>query len=251
MSGAIALAGMATVKGGAGLVTVAVPDSCLETVASFFPCYMTVPLPEDGQGRISRQAEARLSSLCGEATCVALGPGLGRSSDLDQLVRALFQDLSRPLIVDADGLNALAPHIPLAVGGPRILTPHPGEFRRLIGEDVHDREACEARCVALARKLNATIILKGHRSLVTDGPNSVHNETGNPGMATGGSGDVLTGLIASLLAQSLQPFDAARLAAHLHGVAGDLAAECIGCIGMTALDIVEQLPRALLRHTRG
>ena len=153
MAGAIALTGMSTLRSGAGLVTVAVPDVCLETVAACDPCYMTVPLPCDGQGRLAADAEKPLRDLAGKATACACGPGLGRSDDLDHLVQGLYAELEGPLVVDADALNALAhdAHGLRSPGGPRVLTPHPGEFDRLSGmalsntEDAHrigDRAGC-------------------------------------------------------------------------------------------------------------
>jgi len=249
MSGAVALAGMAALKSGAGLVTLAVPDSCLETVASFCPCYMTIPLPEDEGGRISQQAEQRLLDLSGNFDCLAYGPGLGQSNDLQALTQSLYRQIEKPLVVDADGLNALAASLPASGGGPRILTPHPGEFQRLRGEERPARSELEESCITLAGQLGAVMVLKGNRSLVTDGTLAQHNTTGNPGMATAGSGDVLTGVIVGLLGQSLSPLDAARLGTHVHGAAGDFAAEKLGMAGMTATDIIDCLPMALQATT--
>ena len=128
-------------------------------------------------------------------------------------------------------------------GGPRVLTPHPGEFARLVGKKL-DGEARQQAAVELAAKCGVVILLKGHRTLITDGKRQAINTTGNPGMATGGSGDVLTGLITALLCQHLEPFDAARLGAHLHGLAGDLAAKEKGEVSLIARDLVEFLPEA-------
>jgi ADP-dependent NAD(P)H-hydrate dehydratase len=237
---------MAALRGGAGLVRVAVPDHCLETVAAYEPSYTTIPLPCDEAGRIAAAALPVLREEVRKATAVALGPGLGRSADLNHLVGVLFVETERPMVVDADALNALAtlPYDFLSVHtGPRILTPHPGEFARLIAEKLEGDARSEA-AVKLAANAEAVVLLKGHHTLITDGVRWATNTTGNPGMATGGSGDVLTGLITALLCQHLAPFDAARLAAHLHGLAGDLAAKERGEVSLIARDLIELLPQA-------
>jgi NAD(P)H-hydrate epimerase len=246
MTGAVALAGMAALRGGAGLVRVAVPDLCLEMVAAHEPSYMTAPLPCDIDGRISGAAHARIVELAHAATVVAIGPGLGRSPDLDRLVQQLYQEIARPMVCDADALNALATNRDTLSrhAGPRIFTPHPGEFARLVGENY----PAEERAVAaqeLAARCSVVVVLKGHRSFVTDGRRHWHNSTGNPGMATGGSGDSLTGLITALACQHLEPYEAARLGVYLHGLAGDLAAKELGEPSLIASDIVRFLPAAM------
>lgn len=248
MSGAIALAGMATVRSGAGLTTLAVPDRCLETVAGFDPCVMTVPLACDEEGRLTHAAAARVLELAESATCVAIGPGLGRSASLVELVAILQTAVRCPMVIDADALHALAASRDalLAPAGPRILTPHPGEFRRLVaGAGLADDDPRQ-QAVKLARQSQMTIVLKGHQTLVTDGATTALNTTGNPGMATGGSGDVLTGVICALVCQQLAPLAAARLGVHLHGLAGDLARDQVGEVSLTARDLIDHLPAALL-----
>jgi NAD(P)H-hydrate epimerase len=246
MTGAVALAGMAALRGGAGLVRLAVADRCLETIAAYEPSYMTVALPDDIDGRISGAAHTRIVELAHAATVVALGPGLGRSPDLDRLVGLLYQGLSLPMVCDADALNALSTNSELLShhAGPRVLTPHPGEFARLVGHKYPGEER-EAAALELASRCHVVVVLKGHRTFVTDGRRHWHNCTGNPGMATGGSGDSLTGLITALACQGLELYDAARLGVYLHGLAGDLAAKELGEIGMIARDIVDYLPKAL------
>lgn len=248
MAGAVALAGMAALRGGAGLVRLAVPETVLDQVAGFEPSYMTVPLPADSAGRLADEAFDRIAKLADAATVVACGPGLGRSAPLDRLVVRLYQEIERPMVFDADALNALAasPQTLALHKGPRILTPHPGEFARLVGAKLEDEARSEA-AVALASRCGIVLVLKEHRTLVTDGRRLAINATGNPGMATGGSGDVLTGLIAALACQHLEPFDAARLAVHLHGLAGDLAAEKLGQVSLIASDLVRYLPDAFLK----
>jgi NAD(P)H-hydrate epimerase len=246
MSGAIALAGMATLRGGAGLVTLAVPDRCLETVAGFDACFMTVPLPSDPAGLLAAAAEGVLQELIERFTVVACGPGLGRSRPITALVRTLYTGVRLPMVLDADALNALAAHDDglSGAGGPRIITPHPGEFQRLAGVAADDRTGQEARAVELAGQQRIVLVLKGHHTLVTDGRRSAHNTTGNPGMASGGTGDVLTGILTALLCQGLGPWDAARLGVYLHGLAGDIAARELTQQALTAGDVVRFLPQA-------
>jgi NAD(P)H-hydrate epimerase len=253
MSGAVALAGMSALRGGAGLVRVAVPEVCLETVAAFESCYTTIPLPCDSEGRIASAALPIIRKESQKADVLALGPGLGRSSELEKLVGVLFAEIEKPMVVDADALNALAAQSGERTldqhSGPRVLTPHPGEFARLIARKL-DRDERQQAAVSLAAKSGCVILLKGHRTLITDGQRRALNDTGNPGMATGGAGDVLTGLVAALLCQHLTSYDAARLAAHLHGLAGDLAAQVRGEASLVARDLIEFLPLAFLREMR-
>ncbi len=245
MSGAIALAGMAATRSGAGLVTLAVPDPCLETVACFDPCYMTVPIAADGNGRLALSAKTTLLELTVNFTSVGLGPGLSRSPGLTQLVSEIYKRVTCPMVVDADALNALSER-PAGLanpGGPRILTPHPGEFRRLIGANL-PLDECQGRAKQLAAEFGIIVVLKGHQTLVTDGQDSFQNDTGNPGMATGGSGDVLTGIVTGLLGQGFAPLDAARLGVYVHGLAGDLACDDLGELSLIASDIIEYLPES-------
>ena len=251
MTGAIALSGMAALRGGAGLVTLATPESVLDVVASFDPCYMTVPLPEydDRPGQICAPARTKIQSLADQATCVAYGPGIGRSEGLDLLVAWLYEHLPQPLVIDADGLNGLAnrPEGLRKPGGLRLIPTHPGEFRRLVGAEDFERKAAEEKSKQLAHEHGIVIVLKGHHTFVTDGKQSYHNSTGNPGLATGGTGDVLTGIITALVCQGLAPFAAAQLGVYLHGLAGDLAAEELGQAGMIASDLIQFLPDAIAK----
>ena len=247
MTGAVTLAGVAALRGGAGLVRLAVPDVCLPIVAGHEPSYMTVALPGDAAGRICAAAYDEIVALAEPATVVACGPGLGRSSELEQLVQRLYRQLAKPMVIDADGLNALAADRDVLArpGGPRVLTPHPGEFARLIGQKLEASQR-QAAAVELAARCGIVVVLKGHRTLITDGHRQAINNTGNPGMATGGTGDVLTGLITALWCQGLQPFDAARLGVYLHGLAGDLAAEELGQVSLIASDLIRFLPKAFM-----
>jgi ADP-dependent NAD(P)H-hydrate dehydratase len=248
MAGAIGLAGMSCLRSGAGLVKLAVPECILDTVAGFEPSYMTLPLPCDSSGYLFAAAYDQLAPLLEESTCVAVGPGLAKSAELSQLVRKLYTSLRQPLVIDADALNALASLDGglTQAAGPRILTPHPGEFSRLAkypkGAKVSRVEQI-AHAKELARDHQLVIVLKGHHSVITDGSREAINTTGNPGMATGGTGDVLTGIITALVCQGLAPFDAAVLGAHVHGLAGDLAAKELGQVSLIASDLLTYLPK--------
>lgn len=248
MAGAAAMSGMAALRGGAGLVRIAVPLVCQDVVAAFEPSYMTIGLPGDDAGRISLAARDLIAEQIEKATAIACGPGLGRSEGLDELVEWLYCEAKSPAVFDADALNALStrPEVLKRPGGSRILTPHPGEFQRLIAATTRvARDELERQAMRLAGEAGIVIVLKGHRTLITDGERHAHNSTGNPGMATGGTGDILTGLTTALLCQRMATFDAARLAAHLHGLAGDLAADEHGQTSMIASDLLRCLPAAV------
>jgi ADP-dependent NAD(P)H-hydrate dehydratase len=248
MSGAAILCATAALRGGAGLVRVAVAEGILPIVAAGNPCYMTAPFPHDGQGRLAAAGEAGLVALAGQSDVVAAGPGLGRSPDVTALVGALVERTPGPLVLDADGLNALAGHAEVLRKrpAPTVLTPHPAEFVRLAGGDVPTVQAHRQEVASrFAAEHGVVVVLKGHNTVVTDGRQVYVNTTGNPGMATGGTGDVLTGLVAALLGQHLAPFAAAVLGVYLHGRAGDLARDAVGEVSLIATDLLHYLPAAL------
>jgi NAD(P)H-hydrate epimerase len=248
MTGAAVLCASAALRGGAGLVTLAVPEEIWPQVAVANPCYLTASLPQDQDGRLSDLAEIPLQDLFQSNTVVALGPGLGRSSAISTLVSAVLTKGNKPLVLDADGLNALGSQTGPLRGrsAPLILTPHPGEFARLLGGDVATVQADrQGLAVQFAADHGLVMVLKGHGSIVTDGRRVYHNRTGNPGMATGGTGDVLTGLLAALLGQGLEPFAAAQLGVFLHGLAGDLARDELGEVSLIASDLLQYLPQAI------
>ena len=246
MSGAACLAGLGALRGGAGLVTLAVPCGIVQTVGSVEPSYLTHPLPEDADGRIDgRLARELIIEKLHSIDAAAIGPGLGQSDALRELVIDLYRTMDLPMVFDADALNLLAPLEsvpPRTVSATRILTPHPGEYSRLSGLSIEevsvDREESAAE---FARKHQVVLLLKGQGTVVTDGHSRGVNQTGNCGMATGGTGDVLTGLTAALLGQDYPGWDAARLGAHLHGLAGGLGAGQPSQPGLIASD----LPRFL------
>ena len=245
MAGAPALSSMAALRSGAGLVEAIVPEQVVAIAASFDPCVMVRGLADRADGTFASDALEEIESRVSHADAVAVGPGLGRSDAVVQ-------------IVDADALWALASIDRGTLArhaGPRMLTPHAGEMLRLLGVGrssalAGDRAVLEREAATLAEAIDAVIVLKGPATLIVDRAQRAHNDTGNPGMATAGTGDVLTGVTAALVAQRLSPFDAARLAAWVHGRAGDLAAESLGEISMTARDLLDRLHVAF-REVRG
>lgn len=253
MSGAAVLCASAALRGGAGLVYLAVPAGCLPLVAGANPCYLTIPLPEDPEGKLGEVLAPVQSALRGKDV-LALGPGLGQSPALTALVAELYRSSATPLVLDADGLNALTGcpgGMPRSHAGPRILTPHPGEFARLLGLEIVQVQASRQElALQFAATHELVLVLKGRRSIVTDGRRMYINPTGNPGMATGGTGDVLTGLIAALVGQGLEPFAAAQLGVYWHGLAGDLARAAVGEVSLIAVDLLEYLPQAILAGDR-
>jgi hydroxyethylthiazole kinase-like uncharacterized protein yjeF len=254
MSGAAVLTGEAALRSGAGLVTVASPDQTQRAVELKTTCLVTRPLPETASGALARAALDALPALLEGKRALAVGPGLSRDPETVEVVRGLVAWLGRgggpPLVLDADGLNAFEGEADLlrAVAGRAVLTPHPGEFARLAGAySPADRRGSLEAFVA---RTGVTTLLKGAGTLVGrarpgGGVELWENSTGNPGMATAGSGDVLTGVVAALLAAGLEPWDAARLGAWLHGRAGDLAARDWGWAALTATDLLPALGRAI------
>lgn len=249
MAGAPALAGMAALRSGAGLVELLVPETVAAVTASYEPCMMTYGLPADPSGTLSSNAEGLLLDRLAKATTVAVGPGLGRSEATISIVNNLWHDLPQPTIFDADALWALAQLDSKKLShhaGIRILTPHAGEMLQLLGHSstkTYERNWLKQKARDTAAFTRSLIVLKGHSTLITDGAIQKHNENGNPGMATGGTGDVLTGIIGALLGQGLSPFEASRLGVWVHGRSGDFASQYLGEISITARDLVFYLPQ--------
>lgn len=254
-TGAAALAGDAAVRSGCGLVTVAVPASLHSILEVKLTEAMTVPLA-DQDGLLTAAAGSAIATLAQATTALAVGPGLGQSDGLRQLLRRLPGTVKGPLIIDADGLNLLQGQLDCLAarpGDPVILTPHPGEMARLTGLPVADIEA-DRFCIArdFARTHGVILLLKGACTLIAAPDGRVNiNSSGNSGLASGGSGDVLTGLIGGLLAQGMTPFAAASLAAWLHGRAAEQIAGQRGAAGMTASDLIRQLPVARRELEKG
>ncbi len=246
MTGAAILSGSAALRGGAGLAQVACPADVQDVVAVGNPCYLTAGLPVAADGSYRDAALTAAIPLAEAADVLAIGPGLGSSPDVTAFVRDLLLAVpDKPAVVDADGLWAFITDPPQRKAV-TVLTPHPGEFARLVGKTVPEVQADRAGMAkALATRLGAVVLLKGTATVVTDGARVHLNPTGNPGMATGGTGDVLTGLIAAFLGLGLSGFDAAVLGAWVHGRAGDLAAEELGQTALTAADVLDHLPAAV------
>lgn len=242
-TGAAALSAMGALRSGAGLVYLCVPESiyAIEAVKLLEPVVHSLP---DRDGMVSRQSIPMLERMLPQMDAVLIGPGLGQSEDVRQVVTWMLENYNGPVVVDADGINVLKSHKNVLRGrtSPTILTPHAGEFSRL-GGSVADGPMEGA--AALAKDLGVIVLLKGHETVITDGDRCYLNPTGNPGMAVGGSGDVLAGMIVSLLGQGLPPLDAAACAAWLHGAAGDICARELGQYGMLPSDMLNVLPRLM------
>ena len=256
VTGAAGLAAEAVLRAGAGLVTVATAASAQPTVAAAVPEATTTGLSEAPGGTVSAQAEGSVRGIAGGCQAIAIGPGLGQSDGATQLVRGLLDDpgsLPPGIVVDADALNVVSPlrHTGVRFPPGSVLTPHPGEMARLLGStvaDVQQRRIGAARDLAMDQAV--TVVLKGAPTVIAAPDGTVYlNPTGNPGMATGGSGDVLTGVLAGLLAQGVRPTDAAILGVYTHGLAGDLAAAELGR-AMLAGDILRAIPHALTQLER-
>lgn len=254
MTGAAALVGRAALRAGAGLVRVATARSALPIVAAIEPSYTTLPLPEDNAGRVSSKAINAILNAAEENDIVAIGPGMGQSTGLRSVIEALIQQEGLRLLIDGDGLNNLS-HL---TGWPKkrkadlVLTPHPGEMKRLWSglfreEMPQDRQQTATQ---VAQATHAVTILKGAGTVVTDGRRVYVNTTGNPGMGTAGAGDVLTGVTAGLMGQDMSSFDATVLSVYVHGLAGDLAAAQLGQVSLIAMDIIDFLPEAFKRTSQ-
>lgn len=253
-AGAAAMAGFSALRAGAGLSTVALPRSVLPTVASFHPEIMTEPLEETEEGTISENAldSGRINSITDRKTVLAIGPGISRNPETSEFVRKAIEKFSIPMVLDADALNAFEGQSEKLRGNGKtmIITPHPGEMSRLTGKKVAEIQADRVNVAkTFAREHQLIVVLKGHRTLIASRDGTVWvNPTGNPGMATGGTGDVLTGIVAGILAQHPgDPLAATALAVFLHGLAGDLASADIGEQSLVATDLVRYLPAAISR----
>lgn len=253
MTGAACLCSMAALRAGAGIVTLGVPESLHGIIATKLTCVMTHPLPETHLKTLSELGRQDILDFSQRFDVIAIGPGLSQYMETRGLVLWLLQNLERPIVLDADGINALAdnPDIIDKIKKHVILTPHPGEMAHLVG--AKSSQAIQSNRIEIAKsfvrgKKNLTLVLKGHRTIVMNEEKFYINTTGNPGMATAGTGDVLTGMIAALLGQNYTPFDAAQLGVYLHGLAGDIAAQEKGEISLIATDVLENLHKAFLTY---
>ena len=254
-SGAAVLCAQAAYRCGAGLVTLGIPKSLNTAIIKIKPKEaMTLPLPETKEGTLSSGAFKQVKYFSKNIDVVVIGPGLTQNKSTQAFARKVISGINKPMVIDADGLNALAGHLkilrtPHSAVRTRVLTPHPGEMSRLLGVSVKKVQSSRKEtAINFAKDYKVTLALKGHNTVVADYNGSLYvNKTGNPGMATAGSGDVLTGIIAAFLGQGLDAFSAAKFAVYLHGLAGDLAAKEKTQTSLIASDIIDKIPKAIKR----
>lgn len=250
MTGAACLSALAVFRAGSGLVYLGIPKSLNDIVESKLTEVITVPLPETEQKTLSVKSFKKIESIVNNCDVFLIGPGLGRNDSTQNLIRRIILEIDKPIVLDADGINAFESKIELLNKRRTkslILTPHLGEFSRLLNTLVRKiKENRRSFAKDFAREFNLTLVLKGYRTVVLSRDRDIYtNNTGNPGMATAGSGDVLSGLIAGLKAQGLSDFEASCLGVYIHGKAGDIAARKYTEISMIAGDILEYIPFAL------
>lgn len=242
-TGAAALSAMGALRSGAGLVYLGVPEGIYAIEATKLNEAIVLPLP-DREGKLSIGALPEILKMLPNMDAVLFGPGWGKSEANFLIAKAILECCEKPVVVDADGINVLAGNMDIVRErkAPTIMTPHPGEFARIGGRNGTDRQAAAE---SFAQTQGCILLLKGHGTVITDGKHTYVNLTGNPGMAVGGSGDVLAGMIVSLIGQGIDPLEAAACGAWLHGAAGDICAQEIGQYGMLPSDMVEVLPRLM------
>ena len=242
-TGAAALAAMAALRSGAGLVYLGVPETIYEIEATKLTEPIVIAL-DDSNGMLAIQAIDSIDKLLSNMDVVLIGPGIGISEDTQQVVKHVLETFSGPVVLDADGITLMKSHKNVLRDrtGPTILTPHEGEFCRFTGMPINNRVTDAEN---LAKSLGCVLVLKGHETVITDGNTVYINQTGNPGMAVGGSGDVLAGVITALIGQGIPSLEAAAVGAWLHGAAGDICAKEIGQYGMLPSDMLQVLPRLM------
>ncbi len=240
-------------RSGAGLVTLGIPKSLNRAIIKIKPKeVMTFPLPETSDGTLSLSGYKKIKDFVKNTDVLTVGPGLTQNKSTQSLVRKVISGIDKPMVIDADGLNALVGHLKMlhvsrSTLHARILTPHPGEMARLTGISIKKIQVNRKDIAQkFAKEYKVSVVLKGHNTVVADYSGNLYiNKTGNPGMATAGSGDVLTGMIAAFLGQGLNALDAAKYAVYLHGLAADLAAKEKTQISMIASDIIDKIPEAI------
>ncbi len=257
-SGAALLCAEAAMRSGAGLVTLGIPKGINNAIIKTKPKeVITLPLPETAGGSLSAKAFRKIEDFAGKVDLLVIGPGLSQDKSTQGLVLKVVRSIDKPMVIDADGLNALAGHLDLLAKirnlEPKtiILTPHPGEMSRLLGIGINKIQG-ERKKIAkgFAKRYRLTLALKGHKTIVADYNGNLYvNSTGNPGMSSAGSGDVLTGIIAAFLGQGLGAFNSAKYAVYLHGLAGDLAAKEKTQISLIASDIIAKIPEAIKKSS--
>ena len=264
MSGAAYLTAQSTIRSGAGLVYLATPESIQPVLAGKLTCVITQPLAETPDGTISKKAVEEIKSLLkapsparwqltlNDLDAIGIGPGLSRNSQAMEFVRTILPLFTCPAVIDADGINALVDYTDI-IGkmNSAILTPHAAELARLLKTSPTKIQFNRMdSALEAAKRLKSVVVLKGYKTIVTDGENVYINTTGNPGMATAGSGDVLTGMITSFVAQKFSPFEACQLAVYLHGLAGDMAAREFTEHSLIATDIMDYISKAIKQFAR-
>jgi len=252
-SGAGLLCAESALRSGAGLVTLAVPEKIINAIIKVKPKeIMLLPLNQTEEGFFSFKSYKKIKDFLKKIDILVIGPGLGQHNSTQKLIRKIIMGIDKPLVLDADGINALVGHLKILSAirytlSARILTPHPGEMARLLGKSVEEIQRNRKNIAkSFSKSYNCILVLKGYKTVVAEPAGKIYiNNTGNPGMATAGSGDVLTGIIASFLGQGLDAFSAVKYAVYLHGLAGDLAAKEKTQLGMIASDIIEKIPEAI------
>ncbi len=264
MTGAAYLCSKAALRSGSGIVTLGIPESLNPIMEAKLTCVMTYPLPETKVSTLSNKGRKDILKLCETFDAVALGPGLSQQPETRELILWLIKNIDCSIVIDADGLNALTNKTDTLhkIKKHAVLTPHPGEMLRLSGPGLHStRDVQKGRLnsatqfvQSIQKKITDSqkliVVLKGDKTIVTDDRRAYVNRSGNPGMATAGSGDVLTGIIVSLIGQGLDVFDASQLGVYLHGLAGDIAAKKKGELSMIASDIIDYLPDAFIKYKK-
>ena len=248
-TGAAYLASQAAILSGSGLVTLAIGRSLYEIMALKLTEVMVKPFFETKDLSLSLLAERDILTFSEKCSAIAIGPGISQNMETQKLVLNLVSKLNKPMVIDADGLNALAGHADIlkAAKAPIVLTPHPGEMARITGKDKDEiRNNRKEVAMKFANEYNTILVLKGHETVVANASGEFYvNQTGNPGMASGGTGDCLAGMIASFIGQGIEPFMASSLAVYFHGLAGDLALKEKGVLSLIATDILNKLPDVL------
>lgn len=254
-SGAAVLVSAGCMRTGAGLVTLGIPKSLNSAIIKIKPLeVMTLPLSETKEKTLSLLSYKKIREFLKNINILVIGPGLSQNSSTQKLIRKLISEVGKPMVIDADGINALCNHLSILRGFPfpvsrfpKILTPHPGEMARLLNKTTEQiQKKRKIIAIDFAKEYNVILVLKGYKTIVASPEGKFYiNKTGNPGMATAGSGDVLTGMVAAFLGQGLSSFEAAKYAVYLHGLAGDLAAKQKTQISMIASDIIEKIPEAI------
>ncbi|HDD64883.1 MAG TPA: NAD(P)H-hydrate dehydratase [Firmicutes bacterium] len=254
LTGAVCLSAISALRSGCGLVTVGIPESLNPIIEVKLTEAMSLPLPETESHTFSLKGFEKVINFIEEkADGVVIGPGISLENETSKFVKEIVKNVEKPILIDADGLKIISSELKILKNKKikPVLTPHPGEMRALTGKDINYIQKNREKCAEeFAKEYGVVMVLKGHHTVVSDGEKIYINLTGNPGMATAGSGDVLSGIIGSLLVQKMEPFDAAKTGVYIHGLAGDFALKEKGEISLIASDIIEYIPHSFLYFTK-